>query len=82
MPELQMAGPRYKYPVSTQELNRRLAAIHAAMKEQGLDCCLAQTQSTIFDGVIRYLTDSPAHAYSTTLIIPAQGGMVMMPRIL
>lgn len=78
MPELQMAGPRYKYPVSTQELNRRLAAIQAAMKEQGLDCCLAQTQSTIFDGVIRYLTDSPAHAYSTTLIIPAQGGMVMI----
>ena len=78
MPELNLAGPRCKYPVSTAELDRRLSAVQAAMAAKGLDCCVAQTQSTIFDSVIRYLTDTLTNAYSTTLLIPAKGPMVMI----
>lgn len=78
MMERDLTGPRYKCPISDAELERRLSAVQHAMAERGLDCCIAQTQSTIFDGVIRYLTDSVTHAYGTTLLIPAQGKLVMI----
>lgn len=71
-------GPRYKCPISDDELDRRLSAVQRAMAARGLDCCIAQTQSTIFDSVVRYLTDSVTHAYGTTLLIPAQGKLVMI----
>jgi len=78
MPEMSLAGSRYKYPVSTKELDRRLKAVQDVIKEKGLDCAVAQTTSTIFDSVIRYMVDKPCHAYGTTLIIPAQGKMTMI----
>ena len=78
MPELTLSGPRYKYPVSTAELDRRLAAVQAELKKAGLDCCVAQTQSTIFDSVVRYMTDQVCHAYATTMLIPAEGKMTMI----
>lgn len=78
MAEMRLSGPRYKYPVSDVELDRRLHAVQEAMKERNLDCCLAQTQNTIFDSVTRYLTDSVANAYSTTLIIPNEGKLIMI----
>lgn len=78
MPEMKLAGPRYKYPVSDAELNRRLAAVQAAMKKEGLDCCIGQSQNTIFDSVIRYMIDMPVHQYSSTLLIPAEGQMIFM----
>ena len=78
MPEMNLAGPRYKYPVSSAELDRRLKAVQQVIKEKGLDCAIAQTTSTIFDSVIRYMVDKPCHAYGTTLIIPAQGKMTMI----
>lgn len=78
MPELNLSGPRYKYPVSTEELDRRLAAVQAELKKAGLDCCIAQTQSTIFDSVVRYMTDQVCHAYGTTVLIPAEGKMTMI----
>lgn len=78
MPEMKLAGPRYKYPISDAELDRRLSAVQTEMKKKNLDCCLAQTQSTIFDSITRYMTDSVTNAYSTTLIIPAEGKMIMI----
>lgn len=78
MPETKLIGPRYKYPVSDAELNRRLKAMQLAIKEKGLDCCVVQTQNIIFDSVIRYFVDTVLNAYSTTLIIPADGGIVML----
>ena len=78
MPELKLVGPRYKYPVSDAELNRRLAAVQSAMKKEEIDCCIAQSQSTIFDSVIRYFIDMPTHPYITTLIIPAEGKMTLI----
>ena len=79
MPEWNLAGPRYKYPVSSAELERRLSAVQAAMRDKGLDCCIAQTQSTIFDSITRYLTDSAANPYSTT---PVSYTHLTLPTIL
>ncbi|MBQ6368528.1 MAG: aminopeptidase P family protein [Parasporobacterium sp.] len=78
MPEMSLAGPRYKYPVSNAELNRRLDAVQNVIRSKGLDCAIAQTTSTIFDSVIRYMVDKPCHGYGTTLIIPAEGKMTMI----
>lgn len=78
MPELKLAGPRYKYPVSDAELNRRLAAVQKELQSQNLDCCIAQSQCEIFDSIIRYMTDTVVHSYGTTIIIPAQGQMVLI----
>lgn len=78
MPEMRLAGPKYKYPVSDQELKRRLDAVQSIMRQKRLDCCIAQSQSTIFDSVVRYLTDTVVNAYGTTLIIPADGKIVMI----
>lgn len=78
MPEMKLAGPRYKYPISDAELDRRLAAVQAELKAKNLDCALAQTQSTIFDSITRYMTDTVTHAYGTSLIIPAEGKMIMI----
>lgn len=75
---MRLASPRYKYPVSDAELTRRISAVRAAMKKEELDGCIAQSHSAIFDGCIRYMTDMPAHPYGTTLIIPAEGEMILL----
>lgn len=76
--EKRLIGPRYKHPVSDGELNRRLAAVQEAMKKEEIDCCIAQSQSTIFDSCIRYMVDIPTHQYATTLVIPAEGKMLLV----
>src|SRR5690606_28776835 len=70
------SGPRYKYPISSNELQRRLELVQEAMKEKDIDCMVTQAHSAIFDGDIRYFTDMPAGAYTTALMIPAEGEMV------
>ena len=69
-------GPRFKYPVSSKELQRRLDLVQKAMKEKGIDCIISQTHSHIFDGYIRYFLDVPTGGYSSALMIPSEGEMV------
>lgn len=78
MTELNLIGPRYKCPVSNAELERRLITVQKAMKERKLDCCITQSQSSIFDSNIRYFTDTITHPYGSTLLIPAKGKIVMI----
>ncbi|NLY70949.1 MAG: aminopeptidase P family protein [Clostridiales bacterium] len=78
MPELSLVGPRYKYPISDAELNRRLAAVQQAMKEEDIDCCIAQSYSGIFNSSIRYMIDILPHDYTTTLLIPVEGKMILL----
>lgn len=78
MPDMQLAGPRYKLPISEQECARRLSAVQNAMRATGIDCCIAQTQNKIFESIVRYLTDSFLSMYSTTLIIPAEGKLTVI----
>lgn len=73
-----MIGPRYKYPVSDRELARRLAAVQKEMQKDGVECLLTQTQSGIFDKGIRYFIDQQTGGYSSALLIPAEGKMVLL----
>jgi Xaa-Pro aminopeptidase len=70
------AGPRYKCPISSKELQRRRDLVQKAMKEKGIDCMVTQAHSHIFDGYLRYFIDIPTGSYSSALIIPAEGDMV------
>ena len=72
------AGPRYKLPVSSKELQRRRDAVQAAMKAKDVDMIVANVHSDIFDNYIRYFIDQPAHHYSTTLLIPAEGDLIII----
>ena len=72
------SGPRYKLPVSSKELERRKNAVQAAMKAKGVEMVIANVHSDIFDNYIRYFIDQPAHHYSSTLMIPAEGGYVYL----
>lgn len=78
MPELRLVGPRYKNPISDAELNRRLAAVQQAMREEDIDCCIAQSYSGIFNSSIRYMIDILPHDYTTTLLIPVEGKMILV----
>ena len=69
---------RYKYPISDQELDRRYAVTQKALQDAGLDCVVTQNHSPIFDGGIRYYLDTQTGAYSTALMIPADGKMVVV----
>lgn len=71
-------GPRYKYPVSDRELERRLSGIQTMMKADGVDCLITQTQSPIFDRGIRYFVDDQTGGYTSALLIPAEGKMTML----
>lgn len=76
--QLDRVGPRYKYPVSDQELKRRLDAVQDAMRKEGVDCAITQNHCGIFDSGIRYFLDTPTGGYSSSLLIPANGGMVYL----
>lgn len=71
-------GPRYKYPISDQELNRRLVATQSALRKAGVDCAITQNHCGIFDSGIRYYLDTPTGGYTSSLLIPASGGMVYL----
>ncbi len=72
------SGPRYKYPVSDQELKRRLDAVQSAMRAEQIDCVVTQNHCGIFDSGIRYFLDTPTGSYTSSLLIPAEGGMVYL----
>ncbi len=76
--QMDIAGNRYKYPVSNGELKRRLEEVQWAMVRDGVDCLLTHTHSPIFDRGIRYFIDQQAGGYSTALLIPAKGQMVLL----
>lgn len=69
---------RYRYPISDQELDRRYAATQKAIRQAGLDCVITQNHCPIFDGGVRYYLDQPTGGYSTALLIPSEGKMVMI----
>lgn len=69
---------RYRYPISDVELDRRLRVTQAAVRAAGLDCIITQNHSAIFDGGIRYFLDQPTGGYSTALMVPAEGQMVVI----
>ena len=68
----------HTHPVSEGELKRRYGAVQAALKNEEVDCLILQTHSNIFDSNIRYFLDIHTGSYGTTLMIPADGGMIYL----
>ena len=59
---------RVNSPISTAELERRWAAVRAAMAEQKIDVLLMQNNSDHMGGYVKYFTDVPAvNGYPVTV---------------
>lgn len=76
--QLKLQGDRYRWPVSDEELKRRLINFQTILKENDLDCAITQSQSTVLDASIRYFVDQTTGLYSSSLLIPAEGGMTYL----
>ena len=63
---------RINTPVSTQELERRWAAIRTAMRSRKVDVLLMQNNNDHMGGYVKYFTDLPAtFGYPVTVAFPA-----------
>ena len=63
---------RVIHPISTQELERRWAAVREVMKAKKVDFLLIQNNNDYLGGYVKWFTDMPAvHAYSNAVIFPA-----------
>jgi Xaa-Pro aminopeptidase len=71
-------GDYINSPVSTSELERRWAAIRAAMDGSGIEALLIAGANDLMHGYIKYLTDMPAFGYPSTLIFPRQDSMSLV----
>ena len=67
---------RINRPISNQELERRWAAIRAAMEEQKIDVLLMQNNNDHMGGYVKYFTDIPAmFGYPVTVVFPRDDRM-------
>jgi Xaa-Pro aminopeptidase len=63
-------------PISTQELDRRWAAVRAVMQAHKIDALIMQNTNDHMGGYVRYFTDNPAtNGYPVTVIFPADDRM-------
>jgi Xaa-Pro aminopeptidase len=76
-----MAFPqeRINTPISTAELERRWAAVRAAMADQGIDVLLMQANNDFMGGNVKYFTDLAAtNGYPVTVIFPVDEPMTLI----
>jgi len=65
------ASERINHPISTAELERRWAAVRAAMAEHRIDALLMQSNNDWMGGYVKYFTDVPAtNGYPVTVVFP------------
>jgi len=70
---------RLQTPISTKELERRWAAVRAAMKQEGVDVLLMQNNNDHMGGYVKYFTDTPAtNGYPQTVVFPADDEMTVI----
>ncbi len=70
---------RLQTPISTAELERRWAAVRAAMERAKIDVLLMQNNSDQMGGYVKYFTDLPAtNGYPMTLVFPRDDLMTMV----
>jgi Xaa-Pro aminopeptidase len=73
------ANERVNAPVSTGELERRWAAVRAAMTARGVDVLIMQNNNDFMGGYVKYFTDIPAtNGYPLTAIFPRDDLMTMI----
>lgn len=71
-----MPSPVSRSETPRSELERRWAAVRAAMREQDLDLLVCQNASDWVGGAVRWFTDMPAtNGYPRTLVFPLDAPM-------
>jgi Xaa-Pro aminopeptidase len=67
---------RVHTPVSGAELERRWAAVRAAIADAGIDVLVAQNTNDHMGGYVKWLTDVPAvNGYPLTVVFPREDAM-------
>lgn len=70
---------RLNHPISTAELERRWAAVRAAMTEHKIDALVMQANNDWMGGYVKYFTDVPAtNGYPVTVIFPKDERMTVI----
>ena len=70
---------RLQTPISTAELERRWAAVRAAMERDKVDVLLMQNNNDHMGGYVKYFTDLPAtNGYPMTVVFPRDDLMTMV----
>jgi Xaa-Pro aminopeptidase len=70
---------RLQTPISTTELERRWAAVRAAMERDKIDVLLMQNNNDHMGGYVKYFTDLPAtNGYPFTVVFPRDDLMTLV----
>jgi len=70
---------RLQTPISTAELERRWAAVRAAMEREKVDVLLMQNNNDYMGGYVKYFTDLPAtNGYPLTVVFPRDDLMTLV----
>jgi Xaa-Pro aminopeptidase len=70
---------RLQTPISTAELDRRWAAVRAAMERDKIDVLLMQNNNDHMGGYVQYFTDLPAtNGYPQTVVFPRDDLMTLV----
>jgi Xaa-Pro aminopeptidase len=76
---MEQLSERLQTPISTAELQRRWAAVRAAMEREQIDVLLMQNNNDHMGGYVKYFTDLPAtNGYPLTLVFPRDDLMTLV----
>ena len=76
---MEQLSERLQTPISTAELERRWAAVRAAMERDKIDVLLMQNNNDYMGGYVKYFTDLPAtNGYPLTVVFPRDDLMTMV----
>jgi Xaa-Pro aminopeptidase len=76
---MEQFSERLQTPISTAELERRWAAVRAAMERDKIDVLLMQNNNDYMGGYVKYFTDLPAtNGYPLTVVFPRDDLMTMV----
>src|SRR6201993_12724 len=76
---MEQLSERLQTPISTAELERRWAAVRAAMERDKVDVLLMQNNNDHMGGYVKYFTDLPAtNGYPMTVVFPRDDLMTMV----
>jgi hypothetical protein len=68
---MEQLAERLQTPISTAKLQRRWAAVRAAMEREQIDVLLMQNTNDHMAGYAKYFTDLPAtNGYPLTVVFP------------
>ena len=76
---MEQLSERLQTPISTAELERRWAAVRAAMERDKIDVLLMQNNVDQMGGYVKYFTDLPAtNGYPLTVVFPRDDLMTLV----